>query len=108
MPLHLSLHPIHPPLPLDAQVRWSVGSKQVQCLSHGTQYRTVQGISSLHFRPPEPSQNGCYCSRHPLSSDGISTSLKPTTRVSRCLSVRYDGFMEVALHKLATGLAQQM
>jgi len=50
---------------------------------------------------------GILSSEHPLSSDGISTSLKPAPRVetSRRLTVRYDGFAQVTLHKLATGLA---
>ena len=51
----------------------------------------MMGISSQHYCFSKPLQNGCYCFEHPLSSDGVSTSLKPTPRVSRCLSVRYDG-----------------
>jgi len=31
-----------------------------------------------------------------MLSHGNSTSLKPTQRVSRCLSVRYDGYVQVA------------
>ena len=69
------------------------------------QYRAVCSISSAHYSPSKPSQNGCYCSEHPLSSDGVSTSLKPTQRVSRHLSVRYDGCAKITLHQLATGLA---
>ena len=54
--------------------------------------------------------SGSRALEHPLSSDGISTSLKPALahteqETSRRLSVRYDGFAQVTLHKLATGLA---
>ena len=50
-----------------------------------------------------PSRIGLYCPGHPFSSGGFSTSLKPTRRVGRRLTVRYDGFVRVAPHKLATG-----
>ena len=41
--------------------------------------RELDGISSVaSFAPRKPLQNGCYCFEHPLSSDGVSTSLKPT------------------------------
>jgi hypothetical protein len=70
-------------------------------------YRAVSGISSRRSCPPKLLQNGCSCFGHPLSSDGVSTSLKPAQlyETSRRLSVRYDGFAEVTLYKLATGLA---
>ena len=41
------------------------------------------GISSQRCRPSKPLQNGCYCFEHPLSSDGVSTSLKPALHLSR-------------------------
>ena len=44
----------------------------------------------------------------PFSSGGFSTSLKPTGGVGRRLTVRYDGFVQVALHKLATGSTQSL
>jgi len=43
-----------------------------------------------------------------ILSDGISTYLKPTGAVGRCLSVRYDGCAKVAFCQLATGLAYRM
>ena len=57
---------------------------------------------SAHQTPRKPLQNGCYCFEHPLSSDGVSTSLKPTPilekECGRCLCVRYDGYERGSPH----------
>ena len=41
-----------------------------------------------HNHPLEPLQNGCYCSKHPLSSDGFSTSLMPPRERERQIPFR--------------------
>ena len=90
---------------------WPIRCRTVSILSASCTGRS-RAFPLGRLCPPEPSVVGTYCSGHPLSSGGFSTSLKPplsrlgTKESSRRLCVRYDGSAMVAQCELATGLAQ--